>query len=240
MKKIDNMVHTFDEAVEKKMTPFWIFMQKRFWIFSSTFLSVLLAVFLIKVWYQKGEVATSALAQDLLTIERILNKIDKDCNILSIRPTGAIVDFLTVKSFTGSMVGPLNLAYSKKWQGPYVERIPSFRGVAYEIVHVADGYFVVPGNGVKLPNGVVIGNDIIFTHTMTLQNELKSGGKLYYKNERFAIPLKFKIGDWDSPLKKDESIQQVSDMLKEINDALPYTKNEETQALESNMAEVYV
>jgi len=237
MKKFDDIVHTFDQAVERKMTPFWAFMQKRFWIFSSTLLCVLLAMFLVKIWYQKGMVATSALRQDLLAIERILYKIDRDCNILSIRPTAAVIDFLTVKSFAGSMVGPLNLAYSAKWQGPYVERTPSFKGIAYEIVRAADGYFVVPGKGVKLPNGIVVGKDIVFDDKTVLKNELKSGGKLYYKNEAFGVLLNFKIGDWDSPLKKEESIQQVNDILKEINDALPYTKNEMPKTKDSEVSE---
>ena len=69
--------------------------------------------------------------------------------------------FLTnpVKSFEGSEVGSLNLAYPKKWQGPYLGDNPTFQGKAYQIIRTKNGYFVTPGDGIMLPNGLVIGRD---------------------------------------------------------------------------------
>jgi len=226
MKKLDLLMRKIDRRTDKIISPIWKLVQKRFVIFSSTLLLALLTVFIVRVFQQKKEILTSVIQDDIATIEKILKKIDVDCNILSIRPDRAFIDFFTVKKFTGSTVGPLNLAYPKKWKGPYVKRNPTVRGKLYEIVKGKEGYFVLPGHGVRLPNKLIMGKDIIITPKTRVNDMLVPGGVLFYEGKASGTQLMFEIGDWDTPRPSKETIHKVSEGIEEINKALPYTYND--------------
>ncbi len=226
MKKLDELLDKVDQQVEKSITPLWMHIQKYFVIFSATLLTVLLIIFFYRIFHDRSTVLSSVVKDDLLRIERVLNQIDKDCNILSIRAERAFVDFFTVEKFTGSTVGCLNLAYPKKWKGPYLQQNPSVQGKLYEIVKTKDGYFVIPGQGVSLPNRLTMGKDIVITSATTILPMLQSGGRLVYQGQPLAIQLKFKVGDWDTPRPSQTTIDKINQMLKEFNEALPYAQGE--------------
>jgi hypothetical protein len=232
MKNLDKLMNQIDAQVEKRIAPRWLFVQKHFVVFSVTLLSLLLAVFFFRVFYSRSYVMVSVLKEDLTNIEKILGQIDKDCNILSIRSGRAAIDFLTVEKFAGSTVGCINLAYPKRWKGAYVQQNPSVQSRPYEIFHVRDGYFVLPGYGVTLPNGLVMGKDIIISSTSQISMMLQTGGTLNYKGQALGFRIKFKIGDWDSPRRFDkETIDKINDFLKEFNEALPYAQHSSPDAV---------
>lgn len=227
MKKMDEIIHDIDVKIDKKMTPVWGFMQKYFVIFSGTFLGLLMLIFLLRVLSDRTYVLTAVIGEDLVNIERIFNQIDKECNILDIRKTGAQIDFLNVEKFSGSTIGPINLAHPKNWKGPYLIQNPAIQQKFYEIVLAHDGYFIVPGQGVELPNGLVMGKDIVITKDTAVTPMLLPDGSLHFKGQACAAKLDFKVGDWDSGVSKipaKPNINELDSTLKEFNDALSYAQ----------------
>lgn len=237
MKNLDKIVHDFDVKVEKKMTPVWAFMQKYFVIFSATFLTVLMAIFLVRVFTDRTQVLTTVIQEDLANIEKILAQIDKECNILDIRSTAAVIDFFTVEKFSGSTVGPLNLAHPDKWKGPFLSQNPTIQQKFYEIVQAKDGYFVVPGQGVTLPNDLVMGKDVVIKNDTLVGPMLQRGGKLYHKGQACAVKIMFKIGDWDAVIPNKATIKNVDEVLREFNEALPFAQLTDQKSNESKLHE---
>lgn len=224
MKKIDDMMSQFDQQVEKQIKPIWPFVQKYFSFFSAGLLIGLLVIFLLRVFSDRSYILVASVKEDIRRLEQVLQAVDADCNILSIQGDRAIIDFLTVEKFTGSMVGPLNLAYPGKWQGPYLSQNPTIQQKFYEIVCGKDGYVLIPGHGVVLPNGLVIGKDIVITPQTLVNPMLAQGGRLNYKGQMLGMFLKFKIGDWDTPRPNKETIEHINEVLQEFNEAMPYAK----------------
>jgi len=216
-----------DRKIDHKLSPFYRFAQRYFTVFSATLLAILMLIFVARIFYNRPYFLASIIKEDLVKIDQILAKIDKDCNILDIRPDNATIDFLTVEKFVGSMVGCLNLAYPERWKGPYLRVTPTIQSRPYEIAHTHEGLFIVPGKGTTLPNGLVVGKDIKFDHQSSITKMLKPGGQLYYSGEVFAIQLKFKVGDFDSKQRMTpDTMQKANKFLDEFNKALPYTHNE--------------
>ncbi len=226
MKKIDDFMKNIDTQVEQHMpTAFFAFMKKYFVYFSSFLLIGITGLFVYQVLKERPYYLATVIKSDLDQIEKNLNAIDKSCNILSITPR-AFIDFLNVEKFAGSMVGCLNLAYPDKWKGPYVQRNPTLQGIFYELVKTRDGFYIVPGSGVKLPNGLIVGKHFEVDRSAPIQQMVRPGGQLNYKGDSLARKIVFVIGDWDSPLRKTAgAFEKISDMIKEFSDALPYAQN---------------
>jgi hypothetical protein len=211
------------------------FFKKYFPIMSTTFLVVLIFLFVLRVFYARPALVASIIEDDIRQITLMLEKIDARCNILSIDDDRNEVDFLNVKSFTGSKVGPFNLAYPRRWEGPYLHVNPSISGKHYEIIKAADGVFVVPGQGVNLPNGFEIGKDFVLDRKTAVNSLLREGGHLRYGKKKFATKLTFKIGDWDSWHLKEKTVKDLDRMIREFNETMPFTKNESVVAYESEV-----
>lgn len=107
--------------------------------------------------------------RDIVTLKQIFTRINDKCSIISFDYEKNVVDFLTVKAFVGSEVGTMNLAYAKNWEGPYIADNPEIGGIYYQIVKTAKGYFLTPGDGVKLSNGKVVGKDIVLSYDSDIE-----------------------------------------------------------------------
>ncbi|HBS48240.1 TPA: hypothetical protein DEO28_04105 [Candidatus Dependentiae bacterium] len=197
--------------------------KKIFPILSSFFLILLFSFFVYKFVFGRAFFVARHIAFEVEQISNILKEVDDYCNILSIRADKNLIDFLTVKEFAGSEIGCLNLAYPKQWKGPYVPDNSTIQGKLFEIIKAADGYFVVPGDGVKLPNGKVMGKDVIITPQVPVGEMVAKDGLLSYKGIALAKKLDFKIGDWDFPPKTKEKVKKLDKSIEEFNEALPYT-----------------
>jgi hypothetical protein len=227
MKKIDELMHDLDVSVEKNVTPVWNHhLKKYFALFSTTVLTLLIAVSIFKVFNSKADVLTTALIEDLAKIEKIMQSIDARCKILGIRGQRSPVDFLTVQKFAGSTVGCLNLSYPRKWKGPYLKQNPSVQGILYEIIKTKEGYFVVPGAGVQLPNKLIMGKDIVLTDESSITTMTQLNGRLSYQGNPLAIRLTFKIADFASDPAVPTTGEKIGNMLKEFNEALPFAQLE--------------
>jgi len=94
-----------------------------------------------------------------------------------------------VSKFTGSEVGPMNLVHPEKWEGPYLKDNPTIYHIAYQVVSTKKGYFVTPGDGVKLPNKKIIGTDIILDQKADIDTMMFDQETLSYKNKPLAARL---------------------------------------------------
>lgn len=223
---MDKVIATIDTRVDQTMAPVYTFFKKYFTLLSVSFLSLLVLTFFIRVYTSKPQYLASVIKEDLLVINQALAKIDKECNILTIRSDSAIIDFLTVQKFVGSTVGCLNLAYPENWKGPYIQLTPTYQTKPYALVKARDGFFIVPGNGVKMPNGLTIGKDIIINETMDVSPLLLQKGALNFKGSQLALKITFKIGDWDTRKLNPETISKINAFLNEFNAAMPYAYND--------------
>lgn len=107
-------------------------------------------------------IAGEIIAADVQQLATIFKSIDEQCTILGFDRQQNYINFLNVGSFEGSQIGPMNLKYPRNWQGPYLADNPTIQTKEYMVVQTKTGYYIAPGNGVKLPNGKVVGTDIIF------------------------------------------------------------------------------
>jgi hypothetical protein len=134
---------------------------------------------------------------DLQKLAAAFKKIESDVNITGIKHQRDYIDFLNVKSFTGSEVGPLNVAHPENWQGPYLADNPTVQGQFYQIVRTHQGYFIVPGDGVTLSNGVIIGKNIILDENADIEAMMLDAKKLFSGGKRVAIKLPISLSVFD-------------------------------------------
>lgn len=133
--------------------------------------------------------------KDVARIVEALLQIERDCKIISLEAQKNSINFLNVKSFAGSQVGPINLKHPDRWQGPYLDVNPSMQSIEYVLIRTQKGYFVVPGEGVKLPNGKIIGKDIKIDENADIAAMIKDEKLLLYKGQALAAPLFIKKRD---------------------------------------------
>lgn len=161
---------------------------KRIGLVATLFLA-LIAVSIISIRYQTKDTTAQVIVDDLARLSGIFQRIDQDCLIISFDEQKNVINFLNVGCFTGSEVGPINLTYPKKWAGPYVADNPQVQGKEYQVVLTKKGYFITPGNGVKLPNGKVVGKDIMFDENADIQAMMSDSAQLMFEGKALAAPL---------------------------------------------------
>lgn len=146
--------------------------------------------FTLHQFYHQSQVATNRIITEHIDkMVEIFKKIDATCGILHILHAKNYIDFLNVRSFSGSEVGSLNLAHPEKWQGPYLQDNFTMQGKLYEIVKAKSGFYLVPGQGVKLASGKVIGKDIVFHEKTDMEQLLNSKADLEYEGAALAAKL---------------------------------------------------
>lgn len=132
----------------------------------------------------------ASIAQDLKLLSNVFDKIEADCGILSFDSQKNVINFLNTGSFAGSEVGPLNLRYPQNWKGPYLQDNPMEQGVEYQVVSTVKGYFITVGDGVKLPNGKVVGRDLKLDKYTDFASLMQAGGDLFADNTPLAVPVR--------------------------------------------------
>ena len=227
MKKLSDMVPKVDSVIDKNGKTQLLFKKKYFVFLGATVLVGFLALFIWTGYKEQTYFSSIVIKKELHEIYKSIKQIDDDCNILSFDQVVNTVDFLTVEKFLGSEVGGLNLAYPKNWNGPYLTYTPVLQGKPFLIIKTDTGLFIVPGNDVKLPNGLVIGTDFVFNAKSNINEMIKPEGKLSFEGQSLAVKIDFVIGDWDSVFKKKkENLKNLKSMVDEFNEAMPFTKNE--------------
>ena len=158
-------------------------------ILTIALFAILVGISIFSLTYKSKTNTVTLIDNDLRVLVDIFNRIDKDCKILNFDYTQNRINFLNVKSFAGSEVGAVNLAYPEHWQGPYVTDNPNIQGEEYLIVVTSKGYFITPGTGVRLPNDLVVGRDIVLNKEADIEAMIKPGGPLNYNGTPLAAKL---------------------------------------------------
>lgn len=226
MKNSDKIMSNIDATVDHIMTPVYGVFKKYFRYISTVILTFFFLFFFIRTYNSKPQYLASIIKEDLLMINYALNRIDKECSIISIRSDNAAIDFLTVQKFVGSSVGCLNLAFPENWHGAYLQVSPTYQSKPYEIVRGIDGFFLVPGTGVVLPNNKIMGKDIVINESTNVGTMLTSTGALTHGGSQLGLKITFKIGDIHRRRIAPETVAKINGFLNEFNSALPYAYND--------------
>ncbi|MFC1842122.1 hypothetical protein ACFLYU_00480 [Candidatus Dependentiae bacterium] len=150
---------------------------------------VLVGVSLYKMLYDVKISSDVIIAREVRELVDIFKKIDKKCKIIDFDYQKNRINFLNVKSFVGSEVGPMNLTYPKNWEGPYLQDNPTIQDKEYQVVRTKKGHFITPGDGVKLSNGKIVGKDIILDENADIPKMMVDEKFLNFKGEALAAPL---------------------------------------------------
>jgi hypothetical protein len=153
------------------------------------FLLVLLAITCIAYWQQVRLFPEQMMSNDIHQLAMIFNKINDTCGILDFQSDHTEVDFLNVIAFKGSEVGAMNLKFPSKWEGPYVRDNPTIQEKHYQIVNTKKGYFIIPGNGVALKNGLIIGKDIIIDKNTDITELIRDKSLVDSAGKPLALPI---------------------------------------------------
>lgn len=152
-------------------------------------LSSLMAISILVYWGYARQGTDAFVYKDITELQTVFNKIQKDCYIIGFEHIKNHIDFLNVISFVGSRVGSMNMAYAKHWQGPYLKNNPTIQEKMYAVLKNRQGYFIVPGDGVKLNNGKVIGKDIVLNYDSDMYDLMRNPNALLSKIGVLAAPI---------------------------------------------------
>lgn len=223
MKKIDRFFKQLDHFIEAHSSRFVQFIKQYSIFFTIIFVVMLGLVLLLRMFLDTSQERAFVIDQDLNQLAAILTSIDKECNILSIINNRGLLNFFTVQKFVGSQVGCLNLAYPARWKGPYLKSNPLIQGAFYEIIKTKEGLFIVPGSGVQLPNGIIMGDSFIVNEKTSLDQALQLGGPLRFGNTLLALKLSFTLGDWDGKFFSSAQVDKAAALTRTFEEALPPT-----------------
>lgn len=145
---------------------------------------------ILQQWRARVQVNSVTMMQDLQELKDIFSRIHKSCVILGFESPKTSIDFLNVGSFEGADIGGMSLMYPKKWEGPYLKTNLGVGSIDYQIVRTNKGYYIMPGDGVILPNGKTIGTDIIVGATTDIDTLVKDPEGLVLDQDK---PLAVKI-----------------------------------------------
>ncbi|MBP6891986.1 hypothetical protein KBB68_00235 [Candidatus Babeliales bacterium] len=155
----------------------------------ATIFSALFVISVVMFWQQTHRSVDAMVHEDVVRLQKVFQKIHQDCKILSFDHEKNYIDFLTVKEFVGDQVGAMNLAVAKFWKGPYLKENPEVQEHAYVILKNKQGYFIVPGDGVVLSNGKIVGKDIVLHANTDMKKMMQNSNGLKSSAGVLAAPI---------------------------------------------------
>jgi hypothetical protein len=161
-------------------------------ILAITLFCIFVVIAIFNTFVTTKDYEFEIIERDITKLVDAFHQIEKDCKIYTVEGALNSINFLNVKSFVGSQIGPINLKHPDRWQGPYMDRNPSIQGIEYLLVRTKKGYFVTPGQGVKLPNGKVVGKDIKLDEESDIEAMMKDEKQFRYRGKSLAAPIKIK------------------------------------------------
>ena len=154
-------------------------------------LVMLLVISAFNFLYEKKHSTGVIIADEVGRLADIFERIHASCTIISFDYQKNPINFLNVTAFVGSEVGPMNLANPERWEGPYAYDNPTMQGREYLIVRTKQGHFITPGEGVELPNGKIVGTDIVLDENIDLDALSQSTDGFMYRERSLAAKLPF-------------------------------------------------
>lgn len=164
-------------------------------IIGATLFIGIFALVTFKFLSQAKRANDELIADHVAQLHEIFQKINSTCKITGFRHQKDHIDFLNVSSFEGSVIGPMNLLEPKNWKGPYLKESLTMNGKEYQILKTKTGYYIVPGDGVKLANGKVIGTTLLVTPLSDIESMMRDPNALLSSNR----PLAARIETYQNP-----------------------------------------
>lgn len=146
---------------------------------------IFIIIAVMNTFITSKEYVAEIIAKDVKQLAQIMERIDQDCGILSFDNVKNRINFLNNITFATSEVGPMNLIHPENWRGPYSDN-PTVQNKEYIVVRTKKGYFITPDDGVELPNGKVIGKDIILNEDADIAAMMLQDNKLRFKGKMLA------------------------------------------------------
>ena len=180
--------------------------KKALWIWISAAVLAVLFFSALLFFIRRAPLAQDELiAQHIQQLSAAFKKIDADCGIVGFEDEGGsrkkcYIDFLNVKTFTGSEIGALNVLYPDRWHGPYMDDNPTVQERFYYVMRSHNRYYVVPGDGIRLSNGKIIGKDLIVDENSDIDQLINDPAGLRYKDKPLAVKLDLKIEAQRNPM----------------------------------------
>lgn len=171
-------------------------------ILAGLLLVVLVGIAIYSLTRKSNASTAVIIDRDLQTLADVFHRIDQDCKIIHFDYPLNRIDFLNVKSFVGTDVGAMHLAYPDKWKGPYLDANPKVQGQEYMIVITHKGCFITPGTEVQLPTGKVVGVDIILNEEADIEAMMKPGGAFNADGKPLAAKLNVGASVFDQLLRE--------------------------------------
>jgi hypothetical protein len=161
------------------------------WIVGPIFVTFFL-ISVITLWRSSRMSFDEVAHQDIMHLQDIFKQIQKDCYIVDFEHVINHIDFLNIQSFTDKKVGSMELAFPKRWKGPYLKKNLRVQNKLYAVLKNKQGYFIVPGYGVRLANGKVIGKTLILDQNSDMKQLMKDEQGL--DSENGVLAARIKIG----------------------------------------------
>ncbi len=163
-------------------------------IIAALFLG-LFAFISIRYIHQARKANDELIAQHIEKLHSIFKDINATCKINGFRHTKHYIDFLNVGCFEGSIVGPMSLLEPKNWKGPYLKESLTIGGKEYEILSTKSGFYIIPGDGVTLANGKVIGKTLVINESSDIEALMRDPKALLSNGK----PLAARIEIFENP-----------------------------------------
>jgi hypothetical protein len=167
-------------------------MHKKHFYFSLAVIAgiiIFIGITFFDTWYRAKDDAGLMMAAEIIQLRDIFHRIHRTCTIIDFDAQKNPITFLNVATFSGSEVGPINLVHPDKWEGPYLQANPTIYHIAYQVVSTKKGYYVTPGDGVKLPNNKIVGTDIILDQKADIDAMMVNEQELMYNDKPLAARL---------------------------------------------------
>lgn len=195
----------------------------------SSVLIVSLSFFFLHFSMSKERMSAWQISRNTMRIARAIEQINRDCEITSIDARRSPeITFLTKISLPGSSgkIGPLTVKNPENWNGPYLKEDPVLNGkIYYKIADMKEGFFIVPGNGALLPNGLEVGRDFLLKSNLSITDEISRYGNLNFLGEPLASPVFVKIGERAPIRSVSKPLRGLIDKLRRLGEIVPYAKN---------------
>ncbi|MBI2345207.1 hypothetical protein HYV10_04035 [Candidatus Dependentiae bacterium] len=125
------------------------------------FFIILFSISVITLWRSSRINFDELIHQEVMQLKETFERIQHDCYIYNFEHERNYIDFLNVVKFSNSHVGSMELGFPQNWKGPYLKKNPRIQNKLYTVLKNKQGYFIVPGDGIRLANGKVIGKDLV-------------------------------------------------------------------------------
>jgi hypothetical protein len=147
------------------------------------------SITLMDTWYRAKDDVGMMIADEVIELRDIFHRIHATCVIIDFDNQKNLINFLNVEKFSGSEVGPMNLAHPEKWEGPYLKDNPTMQHIVYQVISTKKGYFITAGDGVQLPNKKIMGKDILLDKKTDIEAMIHDEDQLMYKDRPLAVRL---------------------------------------------------